>query len=56
MLGTVQPGRLADLVAVDGDPLRDIGLLQRPDRIKIVWKGGQVCVDRRVAAAVPAEA
>jgi imidazolonepropionase-like amidohydrolase len=55
-LGTVQAGRLADLVAVDGDPLRQIGLLQRPERIKLVWKGGEVCVDRRVAPAVPAEA
>src|SRR5919198_4733849 len=42
-LGTVEAGRLADLVAVDGDPLRDIAVLQRPECVKLVWKGGKVC-------------
>jgi imidazolonepropionase-like amidohydrolase len=46
-LGTVEAGRLADLVAVDGDPLRDIAVLQRSECITLVGKGGQVCVDRR---------
>jgi imidazolonepropionase-like amidohydrolase len=55
-LGTVQTGRLADLVAVDGDPVRDITVLQKPERIKLVWKGGKVCVDRRVAREVAVEA
>ncbi len=55
-LGTVEEGRLADLVAVDGDPLRDITLLQKPERIKLVWKGGRVSVDRRVPREVTVEA
>jgi imidazolonepropionase-like amidohydrolase len=55
-LGTVEEGRLADLVAVDGDPLRDIALLQKAERIKLVWKGGRVCVDRRVPREVAVEA
>ena len=46
-VGTVQAGRLADLVAVDGDPLRDITLLQSPERIKLVYKGGRLFADRR---------
>ena len=46
-LGTVEAGRLADLVAVQGDPSRDIAVLQVPERIKVVWKGGAVAVDRR---------
>ena len=38
-LGTVEAGKLADLVAVKGDPLSDIRLLQQPD---FVMKAGQV--------------
>lgn len=52
-LGTVTPGRLADLIAVDGDPLQDIALLQDMQRIKLVLKGGEVCVDRRMEQLVP---
>jgi len=51
-VGTIEPGRFADLVAVDGDPLRDITLLQRAARIKLVWKGGKRCVDRRNAPEI----
>jgi imidazolonepropionase-like amidohydrolase len=46
-IGTVQVGKLADLVVVDGDPLQDIAVLQDLQRIKLVFKEGQVCVDRR---------
>ncbi len=38
-VGTVEVGKLADLVAVPGDPLADIGLLQRVD---FVMLGGAV--------------
>jgi imidazolonepropionase-like amidohydrolase len=48
----VTPGRLADLVAVDGDPLQDIMLLQDVQRVKLVLKGGTVCIDRRVEQMV----
>ena len=40
-LGTVQKGKLADLVVVAGDPLADINVLQDPDRIDLVMKGGE---------------
>jgi imidazolonepropionase-like amidohydrolase len=36
-IGTIEKGKLADLVAVDGNPLRDISAL---DRVKMVAKGG----------------
>jgi imidazolonepropionase-like amidohydrolase len=53
-IGSVQPGRLADLVVVSGDPLQDIRLLQDVQRIKLVFKGGQLCIDRRTEQLVVA--
>ncbi|WP_434594143.1 amidohydrolase family protein [Streptomyces sp. A5-4] len=38
--GTVQPGRLADLVVTDGDPAEDISVLSRPGAIELVLLGG----------------
>jgi imidazolonepropionase-like amidohydrolase len=55
-VGTIEAGKLADLLAVDGDPLRDVTCLQRPERIKLVYKGGRICVDRRVTSEVAVEA
>ena len=51
-LGTLEPGRLADLIAVDGNPLDDIKVLLDPRRIELVVKGGAVCVDRRAEPAI----
>jgi imidazolonepropionase-like amidohydrolase len=53
--GSLAPGKLADLVAVKGDPLQDITLLERVD---FVMKGGSVFkrdgqVLGRSAASVP---
>ena len=45
-LGTVEPGKLADLLVVDGDPLQDITVLQREPKIALVIKDGRVCKDR----------
>jgi imidazolonepropionase-like amidohydrolase len=39
-VGRLQPGELADLIAVDGDPLADISCLQDRARLVIVMKGG----------------
>jgi len=38
-IGTLEPGKWADIIAVEGDPLRDITLLQH---VKFVMKGGEV--------------
>jgi imidazolonepropionase-like amidohydrolase len=48
-IGTVEAGKLADIVVVDGDPLRDIALLERPEALSMVIKGGTVYVDRLAA-------
>lgn len=46
-LGTVEAGRLADLVVVDGDPLADIRVLEDARRIAVVVKDGAIQIDRR---------
>jgi imidazolonepropionase-like amidohydrolase len=45
-LGQVRPGYLADLLLVDGDPLADVAVLQRRERLRMIMKGGVVCVQR----------
>jgi imidazolonepropionase-like amidohydrolase len=41
LLGVIAPGAFADLIVVDGDPLKDLGLLQDPDRyLAAIMKGG----------------
>jgi len=46
-LGTIEAGKLADLIAVDGDPLKNIRCLQEKKNIKIVMKEGRIYADRR---------
>ena len=51
-IGTIENGKLADLILVDGDPLADIGVMRRPS---LVMKSGRVVRDdvpRRSAAEV----
>jgi imidazolonepropionase-like amidohydrolase len=38
-LGTLEPGKLADVIIVDGDPLADLDAM---DRVRAVIKGGEV--------------
>jgi imidazolonepropionase-like amidohydrolase len=51
-LGTVEPGKLADLVVVAGDPLADISVLRDPARIALVIKDGEVVTNRMAAPAL----
>jgi imidazolonepropionase-like amidohydrolase len=43
-LGTIEPGKLADLIAVTANPLEDVAHLRR---LAVVVKNGRVVVDRR---------
>jgi imidazolonepropionase-like amidohydrolase len=45
--GTLEVGKKADLILVDGDPLKDIGVLRQKERILLVMKEGEIVVDRR---------
>jgi imidazolonepropionase-like amidohydrolase len=43
-LGAIRPGFLADITAVEGDPLADIDVVIQ--KVRWVMKGGAVVVDR----------
>jgi imidazolonepropionase-like amidohydrolase len=46
-VGVVEPGAIADLIVVDGDPLADLSLLARPnDALKAVIRDGGLVIDR----------
>jgi imidazolonepropionase-like amidohydrolase len=53
-LGTIEVGKLADLVVVDGDPLSDVSVLENQSRIAWVISGGKV-VRRPTAVTVGVE-
>lgn len=41
-LGSIEPGKLADVIAVRGDPLLEPELFDDPNRVVLVIKGGEV--------------
>ena len=43
-IGTLEEGKMADLVMLKADPLKDIAMLQNSENIKYVFKGGQMVV------------
>lgn len=44
-LGTLTPGKLADLLVVEGDPLANIKLLQHRENLLLIMKGGEIFKD-----------
>ena len=46
-LGTIEPGKLADLIVVAADPLQDITNLRT---LRLVFKEGRLVADHRVGA------
>jgi imidazolonepropionase-like amidohydrolase len=45
-VGTIAPGHYADLIAVDGEPLKDVRVLEH---VPFVMKGGEIVKDARPA-------
>jgi imidazolonepropionase-like amidohydrolase len=53
-LGQLKAGFLADIILVDGDPLKSLALLTDPSKINLVMKNGVIHKD--CATRVPAQA
>src|SRR5207245_291391 len=54
-IGTLEPGKLADLLIVDGDPLADISILKDREKLLLIMQGGRAhknALETRATAAV----
>lgn len=49
-IGTLEPGKLADIVICDVDPLAEIAALQNNETIRLVMKGGEIVKDLRTVS------
>ena len=47
-IGTIEEGKIADIIMVDPNPLQDISVLTERSNIKLVMLGGKPVIDRRV--------
>ena len=45
-IGSLDEGKNADLVVVDGNPMDDVAVLRRQDKIRRVVLNGQTVLDR----------
>jgi imidazolonepropionase-like amidohydrolase len=41
-IGTLEPGKYADLIVVAGNPLRNLRIFQNTDNLKVIIKGGRL--------------
>lgn len=51
-IGTLEEGKFADILVVDGDPLADITVLQDKERLDVIMKGGEI-VDTKTPLPQP---
>jgi imidazolonepropionase-like amidohydrolase len=47
-LGTVEPGKVADLLVVKKNPLNDISVLQNNENVQLVIKNGDIVVHQSI--------
>jgi len=40
-IGSVEPGKYADLIVLDGNPLKNLRVLQNQDNLRVIMKGGR---------------
>lgn len=53
-IGVIEPGALADLILVDGDPVADLSLIEDPERrFPVIMKGGGLHKDITAATSPP---
>lgn len=55
-LGTIEPGKLADLLVVNGDPVKDIAVLANRANLDVVMKGGKLVECQLTPARATAKA
>jgi imidazolonepropionase-like amidohydrolase len=41
-IGSVTPGKYADLIVLEGNPLKNLRVLQNTDNLKVIMKGGRL--------------
>jgi imidazolonepropionase-like amidohydrolase len=46
-VGSIEKGKLADLLVINGNPLEDIRLLEKKDRIELIFKAGKVVKNQK---------
>ena len=46
-IGSVEPGKKADIILVDGNPIEDVTMLERGKAVRYVMKNGVTCLDER---------
>jgi imidazolonepropionase-like amidohydrolase len=55
-VGTVEPGKRADLILLDADPLADPAIFADPDHVRLVALGGAIVKDLDEAPTLPSPA